>query len=379
MILAGFIIAAVYGILIMYLIRGIDRLPLFEPKNQTYHQGFSIIIPFRNEEENLPKLLSSLASVLYPVENYEIILVNDNSKDESAALIQNFSDANPHLKIKLIEQKEVCKAPKKEAILKGIHRADFEWIITTDADCMVPPQWLMTFNQMINTRDTKMIVAPVTYEDASGFLHHFQVLDFLSLQGTTMGSFGQTDKGFLNPFLCNGANLCYSKDAFSQVDGFEGNDHISSGDDIFLLEKMQEKYPDEIHFLKSCDALVKTTSQKTWKALLAQRIRWASKTSAYKSTKVKMIGLLVFTYSLLLIALVFYGFAGKISWGSIGLLFLIKFNLDFLLIFKTSKLFKQTEVMRSYFISSLIHPVYTVIVSLFSLRKKYRWKERTYP
>ncbi|WKK65615.1 glycosyltransferase family 2 protein [Lutimonas zeaxanthinifaciens] len=378
MIFAGFVIAVLYGILILYLSQGIDRLPSYKLKVQNFFQGFSIIIPFRNEAHNLPNLLESLNALKYPKENYEIILVNDSSTDNSVAIVQDFLAANPYLKLKLIEQKEVRKAPKKEAIKKAIEASSLEWIITTDADCTVPAQWLQAYNQMINTKDTKMIVAPVTYEEDTGFLHHFQVLDFLSLQGTTMGSFGQIDKGFLNPFLCNGANLCYSKDAFKSVDGFKGNDHVPSGDDVFLLEKFQHTFRGEVHFLKSYEAIVKTSSQKTWKALLAQRVRWASKTSAYNSLKVKMIGLLVLAYSLALIILFLFGFAGKISWGSIGLLFLIKFNLDFFLIFKTSKFFRQTNIMRSYFISSLIHPVYTVVVGLFSLKKNYRWKERSY-
>lgn len=378
MIYAGFVIAVIYGILILYLSQGIDRLPIFEMKTQTYFQGFSIIVPFRNESKNLITLLKSLKDIKYPSERYEIIMVNDDSNDHSVSLIQEFTASNPDLKLIILDQKGLSRSPKKEAIKKGIEASSFEWIITTDADCTVPPKWLNALNQLINTNDPKMIVAPVTYGHDTGFLHHFQVLDFLSLQGTTMGSFGQAQKEFLKPFLCNGANLCYHKEAFKSVEGFKGNDHIASGDDVFLMEKIQEIFPGQVHFLKSSEAVVETTSQNTWKALISQRSRWASKTSAYKSIKVKMIGLLVLAYNLLLIFLFFFGFAGMVPWGSIGLLFLIKFNLDFLLIYKTSKFFKQTDVMRSYFFSSLIHPFYTVLVSLLSLNKNYRWKERSF-
>lgn len=378
MIIAGFTIAVIYGILILYLSQGIDRLPSLELKKQAHFNEFSIIIPFRNEAQNLLKLLGSLAAVKYPEDKYEIILIDDNSEDDSVVLAQEFTGDHPELNVKIIKLTEEHRAPKKAAIQKGIDASSFEWIITTDADCSVPRKWLLAFNQMINTEKAKMVVAPVTYEEGMSFLHQFQVLDFLSLQGITMGSFGQSDKGILEPFLCNGANLCYSKEGFNAVHGFKGNEHLASGDDVFLMEKIQEKYPNQVCFLKSYEALVKTSSQKSWRALLSQRIRWASKTTAYDSLKVKMIGLLVFAYSLLLIIFFFYGIAGKISWRSIGLIFLIKFNLDFLLIFKTSKFFKQTDILRSYFISSFIHPFYTVIVSVLSLTKNYRWKERSY-
>ena len=76
-----------------------------------------------------------------------------------------------------------------------------------------------------------MIAGAVTYDCNSSFLHQFQQLDMASLQGATIGSFG-IDQGF----MCNGANLAYTKSLFTALDGFTGNDKIASGDDVFLGE-----------------------------------------------------------------------------------------------------------------------------------------------
>ena len=132
-----------------------------------------------------------------------------------------------------------------------------------------------TFDNFIQKNKPKTICAPVTYQVKNTLLEQFQLLDFISLIGTTIGAFG-----IKNPFLCNGANLCYSKKVFFEVKGFDGNNSISSGDDIFLLEKVLEMYPMDVHFLKSKKSIVSTKPEPTLNKLIQQRIRWASKTSA---------------------------------------------------------------------------------------------------
>ena len=193
-----------------------------------------------------------------------------------------------------------------------------------------------------------------------------------------MGSFGMKDKKFGHPFLCNGANLCYTKESFKAVNGFAGNHHIPSGDDVFLLEKMFKKFPEDIQFIKSKEAIVLTSSKDSFKELIQQRVRWAAKTTAYDSTYTKFVGVLVFATSLTMVTLFILGSLGELPWLHVGFIFLLKFNIDFVLLYKTSQFFEQQDVMKSYFISSLLHPFYTLLIAILSLKKSYTWKDRTY-
>ena len=342
-----------------------------EPENH-----FSILVPFRNEENNLPTLLKSINKLDYPKDMFQLILVDDSSSDKSKEIAIQFRDDHQELNILVIENDSTGNSPKKSALNKGISLALKPWILTTDADCIVPPSWLKTFDNLIDTKDLKMIVAPVGYTEGDGFLYNFQVLDFLSLQGITIGSFGMQDKPFIKPFLCNGANLCYKKESFYEVEGFKGNEHLASGDDVFLLEKMISEFPNQVEFVKSREAIVRTLPKKTWIELIRQRIRWAAKTTAFSASFSKLIGLLVFLTNLLVLVIIILGILGQMPWGQVGLLFLLKFNLDFIFLHKTARFFEQEGAMKSYIFSSLVYPAFTVLIVVLSLKKSYTWKDR---
>ena len=378
MIFLALFIFVIYGLLILFLAKGFDQLN--PPKANKYKTDtpFSILVPFRNEAANLPQLLNSLAELDYPKNKTEIILINDRSNDNFEQVISKFQLDHKALNLVLIHGPSDSDSPKKNAIELGVSKASNPWIITTDADCIVPENWLQAFNGLICSDAPKMIVAPVTYFLGEGFLNKFQLLDFLGLQGTTIGSFGLKGKGISRPFLCNGANLCYEKQAFSDIDGFKGNKDIASGDDVFLLEKMYDKFPDKVKFLKSEEAIVLTSAKENLKGLIEQRTRWASKTTSYHHSFGKLVGLTVFLANIFIIILLTLSILNRFSWGYFGFFFLLKFNLDFLLLHKTASFFNQKEVLRSYFFSSLAYPFFTVFVALLSFRRSYTWKGSTF-
>ena len=378
MILASFIILGFYFLLILYYSNGIVRHNDSPATGKDKINGFSVIIPFRNEREHLPGLLNSIAIMDYPKDQFEVILVNDASDDGSEKVALDFSRKHPTIPLRIVDNIITSNSPKKDAISSGIDQAKFPWIVTTDADCLVPALWLQSFDRMIQEQTVKMLVAPVTYSPKKGFLHDFQLLDFLSLQGITMGSFGNYNGGFNQPFLCNGANLCYQKQVFKDLKGFEGNRHVASGDDVFLLQKIIKEFPSQVRFVKSKGAIIQTADKDSVKELFEQRIRWASKTAAYVSPWPKIVGVLVLATNLLIVLALVLGLAGQLSWGLIGVFFLLKFNIDFILLMKTSLFFGQEPVMKSYFISSLLHPFFIVIVAFISFFKGYSWKGRKY-
>ncbi|MCF6280169.1 MAG: glycosyltransferase [Flavobacteriaceae bacterium] len=369
MIYLTFLIAVIYTILIILFIIGFDRIKLFKTDDSKPENTFTIIIPFRNEEMNLPSLLDSLLKIDYPKELFEIILINDDSTDNSVKIIKQFKS-----QVTIIENIRKSNSPKKDAIETAVQQSKFDWIVTTDADCIVPKKWLLIFDNFIQKNNSKMICAPVTYTVNSSFLEQFQLLDFMSLIGSTIGGFG-----IKKPFLCNGANLCYSKKAFYNVNGFEGNNNISSGDDIFLLEKMIASFPNDVHFLKSFDALILTKPQPTFKQLISQRVRWASKTSSYNNWLGKFIGTSVLLMNLLIIILLIFSILNIISFQVLLQTYIIKFLVDFILIFKMLNFTKQTRNIIFYSIIAIFYPFFIVFTSFLSVFKiRFIWKGRIF-
>lgn len=366
------IITFLYIFILLFLLYGFRGQPDFSGKNFPIKTTFTIIIPFRDEAAHLPRLLISLKNLNYPKTLFEILLVNDDSIDTSQEICQEFISKNPDLKLRLLQNQRFSGSPKKDAITTGIKLAKNNFIITTDADCQVPQDWLREHNAHYVNNNSKMVAGPAAAIPENNFLSKFQELDFFSLQVATMGGFGVNQ-----PFMCNGANLSYSKKAFNQVNGFEGNDFIGSGDDVFLLEKFR-KQGLKITFLKSHSAVVSTALQKTWSGLFSQRIRWTAKTSAYENNFGKAVGLLVLLMNLFLILALLGTLSGFLSPKILLLPFLLKFNIDFLLIYNGAYFFGRENVLKHYFMSSLLYPFFSCAVAIFSLFKGYNWKGRQF-
>lgn len=218
-----------------------------------------------------------------------------------------------------------------------------------------------------------MIVAPVSYETNSTFLHQFQDLDFMSLQATTIGSFG------LNiPFLANGANFMYRKDMFEKLNGFDGNTNIASGDDIFLLEKFIAFYKEKVQYLKSKEVIVKTFPVNTFSELIEQRVRWASKSSNYKVFTGKIIGFFVLFANAILATAPVLILLRIMKFETFIFYFLLKLLFDFVLLERMAFFNNKKVDFKTYFKSSFVYPYFTLLIFLKSIFSNYQWKERTF-
>lgn len=365
------IILLVYGSIIFMLIRGAAQLNVFKPKNTAHKQHFSIVVPFRDEAGNLPKLLESLTILDYPKEHFEVILVDDFSTDDSQLIIDQFYTTG--LRLKVLKNTESSGSPKKNALTIGVKNAKNRWIVTTDADCVVPKNWLSLFDAYIAAHRPNFISAPVMYKAESGFFQYFQQLDFLALQGTTMGGFGLN-----KPFLCNGANMCYNKHFFLELGGYSGNEHISSGDDVFLMEKFLARDPDKVQFLKNSRAIVTTLPVADWNTFLQQRIRWAGKTSALKNGSVLAIGTLVFIVNFWVLLLVIASLTTFVKPLYFLVFFIVKWLIDIVFLYKIGRFYGISPNIPTTLLSSLLYPFYIFFVTVWSLKGGYRWKDRDY-
>lgn len=364
MIIFLFIILLTYVIFISLLLFGFTNMKAVPYKKKTYITKFSIVVPFRNEAENLPKLLHSISLLNYPTAFFEVILVDDESDEK-------FQILNSKFQITLINNKRKSNSPKKDAIETAIKTAQYDWILTTDADCLVDADWLTTLDDYIQQNNKKMVAAGVSYLPKKGFLAAFQNLDFLSLQGATIGSFG-----FNQPFMCNGANFTYKKDFFYELNGFKGNSTIASGDDVFLLQKAIKKEPNAVGFCMNYESIVKTEALDNWQDLFFQRVRWASKSTGYSSVFGKSLAIVVFLGNLAWVILFVLCLIQLVNYNYFFLYFGIKFLVDFILLSQASNFFKTK--IKWVLISSIIYPFFSSTVAFYSLTGTYKWKGRRF-
>jgi cellulose synthase/poly-beta-1,6-N-acetylglucosamine synthase-like glycosyltransferase len=368
-------VTLVYLLLIGSFCLGFDRVKTSELSDMKPKTRFSVIVPFRNEAKELPALLESISRLNYPKERFELIFVDDDSDDDSRNIVETFlaSKRVGGANITVIHNVRSTNSPKKDAITLAISKANYDWIVTTDADCVLPKYWLDSFDELIQKQHPDLVVAPITYHYVTGFLQNFQLLDVLSLQGATIGGFG-----IKKPFLCNGANLAYTKQLFNAVNGFQGNAEVASGDDVFLLEKATRNNASNVHYLKCKHAVVATKALTSTADLLEQRVRWAAKSSAYKNLFGKFAGLIILAQNGLLIASLFLVGIGILKPKELLYIFIIKFSIDFLLIYKSALFFDQKSHLKHYLLASLCYPFFSVYVAFIAVFKGYQWKGRSY-
>jgi cellulose synthase/poly-beta-1,6-N-acetylglucosamine synthase-like glycosyltransferase len=355
-----------YSILILYYWQSWKAIPDFEITNHTPSTKISVIIPARNEEENIGQLLQSLKSQTYPEELFEVIVVDDHSTDGTAGIVQQFS------LVKLIQLKdESINSYKKKAIETGIAAATGELIVTTDADCLPLPNWLKTIAAFKEEKQAVFIAAPVVINCNSSVLQIFQSIDFMVLQGITGAAVSKKKLS-----MCNGANLAYNRTAFYEVNGFSGIDHIASGDDMLLMHKIWKQYPDKVHYLKSKDTIVSTEPMKTWKAFFNQRIRWASKAKSYNDKRILPVLLLVYLFNLSFLVLLVVSCWFPVYWIYLLGLWISKTIIELPFFISVSGFFNKQWAVKFFFFFQPLHIFYTIVSGLFGQFGKYDWKGR---
>lgn len=368
------IITFTYCILLTYYRKWFLQIAPFKSKETHQAQTkFSIVIPARNEEKNIEKCLHSIIQQNYPQHLFEVIVVDDHSTDNTSSVVELFQKTNQNiylLKLKEDLGEKIINAYKKKAIEIAINNAKGDWIITTDADCLLHKDWLKLYDEFIITNDVVFVAAPVMYTKTKTILSLFQFIDFMALQATTAATVAA---GFHT--MCNGANLAYNKKVFVEVDGFRGIDNIASGDDMLLMNKIKKIYPSKIGYLYHKNAMVITEPMPTWKAFFNQRIRWASKTDSYKDKTLLPVLLLVYLFNLSVIILFVSSALNPNLWFFALASLAIKIFVEWRFLQTCFKFFGEVDLV--YFILlQPLHIFYIIIAGWLGKFGSYTWKER---
>lgn len=331
-----------------------------------YHPGnnpgifVSVIVACRDEEKNLPRLLSDISCQNYPADKFELIIVDDDSSDTTFNIAAGFT------KIKNLKVLRNAGRGKKKAIKNGIEASSGSLLATTDADCRIGNNWLKTIVSLHVENKPEMIIGPVRLENERGFFKRFQELEFLSLQGITAGTAIAGD-----PVMCNGANLAFRKEAFIE---FAGNlhDELVSGDDVFLLHNIKKEPGNKIMWLESADAMITTRIPETISSFIRQRARWISKAGSYSDRSTQVLAIVTFVTILVQLLLLICGLFSPELLLVFAAFFVLKSIPDFLILSNTLRRYNETYLMKWFVISQLVYPVYVIVVVLCFLSPRYR-------
>jgi cellulose synthase/poly-beta-1,6-N-acetylglucosamine synthase-like glycosyltransferase len=300
-----------------------------------------------------------------------VTVVDDDSSDNTAAIIQQFASAHSYIHYQQLAPQPPRQAHKKRAIEKGIEAGKGELIVCTDADCTHPPNWLWTIARLYESGDVEFIAGPVGYTTENTLLSVFQTLDFMTLQGITGASVSQRFHT-----MCNGANLAYTRQAFVSVNGFEGIDAQPTGDDMLLMYKIYRQNPNGVCWLKSQDATVQTQACDTWRSFFNQRIRWASKAAYYDDRRIFWVLLLVYVFNAWLLGLAVAAFAVQKAGLALLVALVVKTAIETLFLWPVARFFGKEKWMWTFPLLQPLHIMYTVLAGWLGRFGSYEWKGR---
>ena len=377
------VLFGLYFLLLLYYWLGWQSIPEYDrPKNSSSRTRITLIVPARNEAENIGACLESINNQSYPKELFEVLVVDDHSTDDTAAVVKKYASPNTRLiYLKDFVKGEELNSYKKKAIEIAIAQSTGELMVTTDADCVVNKNWLQTIAAFYEQHQPAFIAAPVSIASGNNFIEIFQALDFMTLQGITGASVHKKIHS-----MCNGANLAYTKKAFTEVGGFSGIDNIASGDDMLLMHKIYKLHPDKVMFVKSKEAIVQTAPVKTIAAFFNQRIRWASKAGKYDDKRIFAVLLLVYMVNVLLFVL---PVAGLILGGQNSIfnthnsiiewwlsLLVTKTFIELIFLYPVAGFFGKQKLLWFFPLMQPFHIIYSILAGGLGAFGTYKWKER---
>ncbi len=362
------LIAYCYLILILFSIRGWMKKNNSLPTKHSY-PFCSVVIAARNEEKSIENTINSLLAQTYPNDCFEIIVTDDHSSDNTLQIISKIAERHENLiAISADEQTQ----GKKQALQLALRQAKGEFILFTDADCIINENWIETHIAFSTKHNGNLYFGNVipAITNHSTIIEKCVALDFIGILGVQNGlaTIG-------HPFSCNGANMCITKSFYKQA--YDTNTLFSSGDDVFLLHKAKELNPKKVFFVPNQNASIQTFVPKNIPEFLRQRCRWASKATGYKDKDSIFVAAIVYIYCLAMTITAIAACFGNIQlFIAFTLLFLSKCVADIILFITTRKHYKSTKYIWLALPFECVYFLYITLIPILAKLRPVQWKNR---
>lgn len=296
----------------------------------------SVIICAKNEAENLRQFIPSILDQKYP--DFEIILINDASEDDTLEVMESFLLDDPRIKIVNVQNNEAFWGKKKYALTLGIKKAKNPYLLFTDADC-APATGLWIEKMAANFNSEKSIVLGYGgyFKNRTSFLN--KLIRFETLL-TAIQYFSYAKWGL--PYMGVGRNLGYSSKEFFEQNGFATHLHVRSGDDDLFVNQAATGENTALCFDK--EAITRSEPKTNFKSWFRQKRRHVSTAGFYKTNHKWLLGMFYLSqlafWILLVILLIF-----QIQWQLVLAVFGIRLLIQYIVFWKSAQKLDELDII----------------------------------
>lgn len=309
-----------------------------KPKEQSQEHPVSVVICARDEDENLARHLPGILVQSYRSTN-EVIVVNDNSIDDSTYVLAELQKTFKKLQIVELRQEALMIAGKKFPLSVGIKEAKHEVVLLTDADCVPSSENWMLKMQDAFSPGIEIALGYGAYQKQPGLLN--KIIRFETFH-TALQYFSYALAG--KPYMGVGRNLAYRKNTFLRNKGFSSINHIPSGDDDLFINQVANK--ENTAVVLDPDAFTVSKPKQSWKEWMRQKNRHYSTGKFYKPVHKFLLGLYTFSqflfYPLLVASLVTF------DWRLALIPFVVRFIVQAIIWHKAMKRLNEADLFPAF-------------------------------
>lgn len=253
-------------------------------RNESEALPISVIVAARNEEKNIPALIRSLNEQNYPKDKYEVIIVDDNSADNTLEIIKRNIPQGLNLKYFSIKPEEKELPAKKGVLIYAVKQTSCPYILVTDADCRPSKYWLRSFSAKFS-EGYDVLFGAAPFFKQKGLIN--KISRYENLRSGIL-TFAATGLRF--PYSAAARSFGYTKEAYNKLNGYHSvSDAIAGDDDLFIREAVKAEM--RVGTVLDADSFVYSETANSLPEYLKQKARHLSVSGKYLFTHQLILGL----------------------------------------------------------------------------------------
>jgi cellulose synthase/poly-beta-1,6-N-acetylglucosamine synthase-like glycosyltransferase len=324
----------------------------------------TVLVCARDEEHNIERCLTSLSQLEYPIDRVEVLIVDDKSTDRTPDILRDWQRRMPNLTVLRTGEEIAHLRGKVNALTQGLDAARGEFVMITDADSSVPPNWVRRYLQYYS--DQTGMVASITLLDVHNFWNGLESMDWAYTLGIAMAS-----ANINIPLSVIGNNISVRREAYEDVGGYR-KIPFSVTEDFALFQAIWHKEPWTVKFPAHEDLTVRSEATPNFKSWWRQKQRWVKGGQGLKGVGYLIVGLGLFGNVALMLALFLLPLPAAIA------TILIKLSADLLVVLPVLARTRMMILLKYFLAYEIYLTFYVLCIPIMLSQKKVKWKGRVY-